>query len=182
MPTLKVVYRLSTKEAQVLDAATATPGGFVDVGTFVHPDATYPDSKVIYHGVRDLLYLRSAANPANPAMFPDNINNMQEIAITLLAVKPIQFLVQPAPRFLVPTGSDVVWSVQVAGGKAPLVYKWYYNDILIDALVNTSAATPELINHAVEVASAGVYHCTVTDADGTVKKSEPSVLEVVEHV
>lgn len=182
MPTLKVVYKVATKEAQVLDAATAVPGGFVDVGTFVHPDATYPDSVVIYHGVRDLLYKRSAADPAQPAMFPDNINNMQEISIALLAVPPIQFLIQPAPRLLVATGTDVTWSVQVAGGKAPLVYKWYYNDILIDSLINPTAATAELTNNAVELASAGVYHCTVTDADGTVKASEPSVLEVVEHV
>ena len=88
MPTLKVVYKASTKEARVLDSGTATPSGFTAVGTFVHPDATYPDSVVIYHGVRDLLYKRSAANPANTAMFPDNITNMHEIIITNLA-KPI---------------------------------------------------------------------------------------------
>ena len=86
MPTLKVVYKASTKEARVLDSGAATPSGFTAVGTFVHPDATYPDSVVIYHGVRDLLYKRSAANPANTAMFPDNITNMQEISITNLAV------------------------------------------------------------------------------------------------
>ena len=85
MPTLKVVYKASTKEAQVLDSGAATPGSFTAVGTFVHPDATYPDSVVIYHGVRDLLYKRSAANPANTAMFPNNITNMQEISITNLA-------------------------------------------------------------------------------------------------
>ena len=85
MPTLKVVYKASTKEARVLDSGTATPSGFVAVGTFAHPDATYPDSVVIYHGVRDLLYKRSAANPANTAMFPNNITNMQEISITNLA-------------------------------------------------------------------------------------------------
>ena len=85
MPTLKVVYKASTKEARVLDSGAATPGGFTAVGTFAHPDATYPDSVVIYHGVRDLLYKRSAANPANTAMFPDNITNMQEISITNLA-------------------------------------------------------------------------------------------------
>lgn len=81
MPTLTVGYNASTRVATVVIQGEALPQGSTNVGTFEHPDATYPDSYVIYHGVRELLYKRSAANPANAAMFPFNITDMDRIKI-----------------------------------------------------------------------------------------------------
>lgn len=68
MPTLKIAFNKTTNVATVLDSGGSVPGGSVGVGTFVHPDATYPDSLVIFHGVRDLLYKRSAKDPASLAL------------------------------------------------------------------------------------------------------------------
>ena len=177
MPTLKVVYKASTKEARVLDSGAATPSGFTAVGTFAHPDATYPDSVVIYHGVRDLLYKRSAANPANTAMFPDNITNMHEISITNLAVARLMF-VRNLPKFKsVPVGTDTTLEVIMSGGKAPLEYRWYKDDVLI------SGATDSIL----EISNASAFYngtikCQVEDDNGTIVNSYECVVEVAESV
>lgn len=63
-------------------------------------------------------------------------------------------------------GQDVSFPVVATGGTAPLTYKWYWNNILIDPAINPSAETATLVNHAVEVASSGDYWCVITDADG----------------
>lgn len=91
MPTLVVGFNATTRDATVVEQGTALPAGSINIGTFVHPDETYPDSLVIYHGVRDLLYKRSHANPAQTAMFPDNITDMNRIRIvsTLLPAVPV---------------------------------------------------------------------------------------------
>lgn len=78
---LKVAYNGTTKTVSVLNTADDIPAGSVNIGTFNHPDLVYPDSVVIYHGVRDLLYKRSAEDPSQLAMYPYNICNMQEITI-----------------------------------------------------------------------------------------------------
>ena len=83
MPTLKIAFNKTTNVATVLDAGGSVPAGSVEVGTFEHPDATYPDSYVIYHGVRDLLYKRSAKDPAVAGFWPNNIVDMQKISIVL---------------------------------------------------------------------------------------------------
>ena len=93
---LKVAYNGTTKTVSVLNTADDIPAGSVNIGTFNHPDLVYPDSVVIYHGVRDLLYKRSAENPSELAMYPHNICNMQEI--TILPVSeyvPPYFVLQP---------------------------------------------------------------------------------------
>lgn len=83
MVQYKVAYNATTKEARVLPAATATPGGFVSAGTFYHDadggadteanDALdFRDSHAVYHHVRDLLY------KLNPS-----VQNMQLVSITL---------------------------------------------------------------------------------------------------
>lgn len=64
-------------------------------------------------------------------------------------------------------GDDVTFEVVAAGGTGTLTYKWYWNDVLIDSGVNPTAATASLVNHAVEVESAGTYKAVVTDAEGT---------------
>lgn len=80
MPTLYASFKKETGEVDV-KFTNAVGEGFVTIGSFVHPDATYPDSYVIYHGVRDLLYKRSATDPSQAGFWPDNITDMQSITI-----------------------------------------------------------------------------------------------------
>lgn len=79
---ITVGYVSATKSAHVREPGGSIPAGSVNIGSFEHPDETYPDSYVLYHGVRDLLYKRSEANPANAAMFPKNITDMGAVTIT----------------------------------------------------------------------------------------------------
>lgn len=95
---LFVAYNPTTKQVELLLDGDSPSVGFTDMGSFEHPDLVYPDSLVIYHGVRDLLYKRSAADPSEPAMYPDNICNMQEISILPVPIPaPVvpHFTVQP---------------------------------------------------------------------------------------
>lgn len=184
MPSLKVAFNKDTGVATVLDASGSVPSGSVEVGTFVHPDATYPDSLVIYHGVRDILYKRSAANPSEEGFWPDNINSMQAVSIDFQGT-PRLVIATELPRVISTIeGKDVNWHVDAAGGKLPYTYKWQfkaYTDgadfVDIDSGVNPSAATASLVNHAVTVESAGTYKVIVTDANGTTAEST-SVLAV----
>lgn len=174
MPTLKVGFNKTTNVATVLDAGGSIPGGSVEVGTFVHPDATYPDSLVIFHGVRDLLYKRSAKNPAEEGFWPDNIVDMQSISIDMKAT-PRLTIATKLPRVVSTIeGEDINWHIDVAGGKAPFTYKWQYKANTagavfadIDSGSNASAATATLTLNNVTAASAGTYKVIVTDANGT---------------
>lgn len=80
MPTLYASFKQDTGEVDV-KTTNAAGEGFVAIGSFTHPDETYPDSYVIYHGVRDLLYKRKASNPSQVGFWPDNITDMQSITI-----------------------------------------------------------------------------------------------------
>lgn len=90
---LRAAYNPTTKVVNVNLNGVAVPGGSVAIGTFQHPDIDYPDSVVIYHGVRDLLYKRSATNPAVTASFPDNFTDMAGISINTTLVFPLVDLV-----------------------------------------------------------------------------------------
>ncbi|QEG09247.1 structural protein with Ig domain [Stenotrophomonas phage Pokken] len=57
MPVLQVAYKeAAPKVALVQIDGTTLPSGYVDAGSFDHPDPVYPGSLVLYHGVRDALY------------------------------------------------------------------------------------------------------------------------------
>ncbi|UCR75541.1 Ig domain containing protein [Alcaligenes phage vB_Af_QDWS595] len=79
MPIIKASYDPTTRTVAVQETGQATPSGYKDIGTFHHPDENYPDSYVIFHGVRDLLYLTKTDGTAG--FFPDNITDMQSIII-----------------------------------------------------------------------------------------------------
>ncbi len=162
MPTLKVVYNNTTKVARVLNSGAATPGSFVDVGTFTHPDATYPDCTEVYHGVRDLLYKRSAANPANTAKYPDNICNMQAISIDFQAAKRLDFILDLPKAILATSGDDLRLEVGAVGGVAPLTYQWYLADVAV-----SGATSKELVLNNIDTNRDGIYHAKVTDNAGT---------------
>lgn len=74
--------------------------------------------------------------------------------------------------------NDVVWDVEVEGGRPMYIYKWYFGSTLIDPTINPTAATATLVNRAVTSASAGSYRCEVTDNTGTKITSTTSVLTV----
>ena len=179
MPTLKVGFNKTTNVATVLDASGSIPGGSVEVGTFVHPDATYPDSLVIFHGVRDLLYKRSAKDPSKAGFWPNNIVDMQSISIDMKAT-PRLTIATKLPRVVSAIeGEGIDWHVDVAGGKAPFTYKWQFKANTagaafadIDSGENESAATATLSLNGVTAASAGTYKVIVTDANGTTVEDE----------
>lgn len=174
MPTLKVGFNKTTNVATVLDAGGSIPGGSVEVGTFVHPDATYPDSLVIFHGVRDLLYKRSAKDPSKAGFWPNNIVDMQSISIDMKATPRLTIATKLPNVVSSIEGKDVSWHVDVAGGKAPFTYKWQYKANTagaafadIDSDSNASATTATLTLKNVKAVSAGTYKVIVTDANGT---------------
>lgn len=179
MPTLKVGFNKTTNVATVLDAGGSIPDGSVEVGTFVHPDATYPDSLVIFHGVRDLLYKRSAKDPSKAGFWPNNIVDMQSISIKMKAT-PRLTIATKLPRVVSAIeGEDINWHVDVAGGKAPFTYKWQFKANTagaafadISSSTNPSAATATLTLNDVAATSAGTYKVIVTDADGTTVEDE----------
>ena len=174
MPTLKVGFNKTTNVATVLDASGSIPGGSVEVGTFVHPDATYPDSLVIFHGVRDLLYKRSAKNPAEAGFWPNNIVDMQSVTIDMKATPRLTVATKLPHVVSTIEGEDINWHIDVAGGKAPFTYKWQFKADTAGAVFadiassgNPSAATATLTLNNVTAASAGTYKVIVTDANGT---------------
>ena len=186
MPTLKVGFNKTTNVATVLDAGGSIPVDSVEVGTFVHPDATYPDSLVIYHGVRDLLYKRSAKDPAEAGFWPNNIVDMQSISIDMQATPRLTIATKLPHLVSTIEGDDINWHVDVAGGKAPFTYKWQFKAdtagaafVDIDSGDNASAATATLTLNDVTAASAGTYKVIVTDANGTT--AEDTSLLAVGH-
>lgn len=81
MAEMMAGYNPATRTVRVVPANVGVGGAFINIGTFQHPDPVYPGSTVTYHAVRDLLYKRKASNPAQTAMFPDNITDMDRIKI-----------------------------------------------------------------------------------------------------
>lgn len=57
MPMLQVAFKATKPKTALVQADNAAlPGGYVDAGSFDHPDPVYPGSVVLFHGVRDALY------------------------------------------------------------------------------------------------------------------------------
>lgn len=96
---------------------------------------------------------------------------------------PLALTTDLAATQTVATGADATFAIVVEGGKTPYTYKWYWNDAYIDPDAdpqnpNPSASTATLVNHAVDSASRGRYHCIVTDANGSTIQSSDCVLDV----
>lgn len=190
MPTLQVTLNPAAKTVQVDIDGTALISGYTKVGTFKHPDDTYPDSKVIYQGVRDVLYHTSTTRPPTTgAKFPNNITDMAGLAIKTanagLAI-PLYFTDGGQTFQTVNVGNNIKFAVQVGGGKTPYTYAWYFRTgpmgdyVAIDAAINPSAHTATLTNNAVTVESSGDYKVIVTDALG-MKLDQVTTVEVTEN-
>jgi len=85
MSEYQIAYDATTKTATVQLLGDALPEDAVNIGTFEHTsedDLLGPDANhVLFHHVRDVLYKRSAVDPTETAMFPDNITDMSSITI-----------------------------------------------------------------------------------------------------
>lgn len=89
MANLKVHVNRSLKKIYVLPEATAAPAGTVEAGVFVHdPDIhagndrlESSENHVIFHHVQEILGKRSDKNPAQPALFPGNITDLNAYQI-----------------------------------------------------------------------------------------------------
>lgn len=75
-------------------------------------------------------------------------------------------------------GTDVTWNIVATGGTGTLTYQWYWNNVLIDPLINPTAATAALKNTSVTIASSGVYFARITDTKGVTIESSKSTLTV----
>lgn len=98
MPTVYVSYNQTEKKVLTKLTNTAT-SGYAAIGSFEHPDATYPDSYVIFHGVQELLYHRSAADASKEGFWPDNITDLQNVEITIQGSIPLA-VIKPTPTSL----------------------------------------------------------------------------------
>lgn len=168
MPTLKVAFNSTTKVATVLDASGSVPSGSVEIGTFVHPDATYPDSYVIYHGVRELLYKRDKADPSQEGFWPNNYTDMQSVTIANSAT-PRLVISTPLSRVVSTIeGKDVTLTVVTLGGKAPLTYAWKFKADGSDSWADVADADEAtLVLEDVTGSDGGEYKVIVTDANET---------------
>lgn len=177
MPILKVVFNNTTKTAQVLDNGEETPVGSVDIGTFNHPDITYPDSAVIYHGVRDLLYKRSAADPSQVGFWPNNIASMQQIVVDNQATPRLEILRHPTKAVNLVAQDQLILEVLATGGKAPLEYRWELDGDNTPLEEFETSTTPRLVIAGITPNLSGIFRCQVYDADGTtVYSKEAEVL------
>lgn len=77
MPTVYVSAQQSTKKINY-STVPSMEEGFVAIGSFEHPDATYPDSYVIWHGIQKIAYFRNGGNVAQTAFFPNNLTNLND--------------------------------------------------------------------------------------------------------
>lgn len=165
---VQVAYHPTTRVATVQAVGKSLPSGTVNVGEFDHPDLTYPDSLVIFHGVRDLLYRRSHTNPANIAMFPKNITDMARVKID---AEP---MIEVASVSLTPeTASVVIGATQqltatVLPADAAIKTVKYVSSDPTKATVNASGLVTGV--------AAGTTTITVTTDSGN--KTDTSVITV----
>ncbi|WBQ32485.1 hypothetical protein [Erwinia phage Kuerle] len=180
---LQAFLNPTTKTVQVELTGVAAPTGFTKIGEFDHPDETYPDSNVIYHGVRDLLYTTKLASPpVTGVKYPNGIYNMQEISITTTnaAIKQeLYWLVEPQQTVVFAVGSDLLLSGQVGGGKTPYTYKWQFAGGPADDFTDISGATAlKFSKEKLAASDAGIYKLIVTDGNNITIESK-SYVEVV---
>lgn len=180
---LQVALNPLTKTVRVEKDGTAVVAGFTKIGTFDHPDATYPDSTVIYHGVRDILYTTKLASPpVTGVKYPDGIYNMQEISIIsadAAIMQELYFTVFPQQNVVLSVGMQLSLLGQVAGGKAPYTYKWQFAAGPAADFADIAGATgKQLIKADITASDAGIYKLIVTDANSMTLESK-SYMEIV---
>lgn len=97
------------------------------------------------------------------------------VKIDMANISPASFSTALPATKSVATGADLTLTVVVAGGLPPYSYQWFFNNIFIDPAINPTAATAELVNHAVTAASAGLYKVVVHDEFGNLISGSTAV-------
>lgn len=145
MATYKVALNAAQTIIHVALNATTLPTGFTSVGTYDHDEAddplgAEPDSHVMINHVRELLGRRSKANPANPALFPDNITDLASFDVYQTeTAKPFR-ITAPAISGTAQVGQTLTCSAGTWSGPASptLARQWKANGV---AIAGATAAT-----------------------------------------
>lgn len=161
MPMLQVSYNPTTRVALVQADNAAVPGGSTDIGSFNHPDPVYPDSLVLFHGVRDLLYKRKP--DGTPGFWPENITDLNNVTIDLaegLVIDPVAVTgVTLTPATVeVEEGDTTQLTATVAPANATNKAVTYASSATGTATVNSSGLVTGV--------AAGTATITVTTTDG----------------
>lgn len=170
MPTYQVAYHAATKTATIQADGDALPGGAVKIGTFEHQDVEanvndleFDVNHVFYHHVRDLLYKRSATNPAVTAMFPDNITDMAGITIAqdLVYVDLISIEVGAPVELTTAAPTHQIVVTPTPGGASNTAVASYVSSDPTKATVSPTGLVTRVAN--------GATNITVTMVDGGVQ-------------
>lgn len=179
MSTFQIAYHAATKVATVQPDNDALPAGAVKIGTFDHdsdPDDQLGgsigvlDNHVFYHHVRDALYKRSSANPADTAMFPDNITDLHNVSIVIDSVaNPLPLnSVLPAITGLL-TETDVLTVTDGTWANSPTYARqWKRADTVGGVGVNIGAGATTYTLVADDVGKYIYCDVTATNANGAV--------------
>ena len=170
MPTIDVAYNHTTKTVTVLDDGASLPAGSTAIGSFDHPDETYPDSVVIFHGVRDLLYKRKPTG--EEGFWPDNITDMESGTIVNSLTVPVELTgISATPTTLsIVEGEDDEFTVAFTPSNAT-------NKTLTVVSSNEGTATASLEGTTVTVTGVaeGTAIITVTGANALTASVEVTV-------
>lgn len=157
---------IANKTVTVIKTGDAQPAGTVSIGTFNHDPVTSSVgdapgvSHVMYEHVRDLLYKRSAANPANAGFWPNNLTDMASFTIVIDDfVNLVSMVIAPATVNLsagTPTAQLSVTPTP-ANASNPAVATWVSSD--------PTKATVSATGLVTRVA-AGTTTITATSVDG----------------
>lgn len=170
MPDFQIAYHPTTRVATIQSKGDALPAGTVKVGEFEHADVEvvgagkpenykFDENHVLWHHVRDALYKRSAANPAQTAMFPDNITDLDRVTLAIdavyVALASISIGADAGVTVAAPTHQIVVTPTPANASNASVTY------VSSDPAVATVSAT----GLVTRVAN-GTTNITATSVDG----------------
>ncbi len=176
MADYQIAFNNTTKVATIQAKGDALPASSVKIGEFVHADieASINDlefdvNHVFWHHVRDALYKRSAANPANTAMFPSNITDMSivTLAVDTTYVALVSIVIAPGVVSLAPAATQQLTITPTPGGASnTAIASWVSSDptkatVSATGLV-TAVATGSTTITATSVDGAKVATRTVT--------------------
>ena len=163
MADFQVAYHPTTRVATVQAKGDALQAGAVKIGEFEHTeenDPLGPDvNHVYFHHVRDLLYKRKHANPAQTAMFPENITDMDRVTIAVdvayVALASISIGADAGVTVAAPTHQIVVTPTPANASNTAVTY----------VSSNPAVATVDASGLVTRVAN-GTTNITATSVDG----------------
>lgn len=178
MSTFQIAFDNVTKVATVQGSGATLPVGSVNIGLFDHvsdPDdelggvADKDDNHVIYHHVQKALYARSAADPSQMAMFPDNITDMASITIVL--PEPVN-TVAPAVTGTAQVGQVLTAANGTWTGSGTYTRNWQTSEDADGPWIDIAGATNA--NYSPVVGDVGNYlraYVVATNVNGTGEKA-----------